>query len=52
MIFDNNGVPVWWMHGEAPPLDFKLLDNGDVSFLASTRVTGLSSMSSVSTAPS
>ena len=30
MIFDTNGVPVWWMNAGKPSLDFSLLPNGDV----------------------
>lgn len=34
-LFDNNGVPVWWMRSadSSIPLDFKLLPNGHVAWL-------------------
>jgi hypothetical protein len=31
-IFDNNGVPVWWLQSTTPPIDFKLLPNGNVAW--------------------
>ncbi len=29
-VFDNNGVPVWWMHSAEKPYDAKLLSNGNI----------------------
>jgi hypothetical protein len=36
-LFDNNGVPVWWMRSASIPRDAKLLPNGNVAY---TRLSG------------
>jgi hypothetical protein len=35
MVFDANGVPVWWMKTQRWPLDVKLLPNGDLAWIQS-----------------
>lgn len=32
VIFDDRGVPVWWLRSVIPPLDAKLLPDGTVAF--------------------
>jgi VCBS repeat-containing protein len=34
VVFNADGVPVWWKKGGSPPLDFKLLSNGNVGFFS------------------
>jgi hypothetical protein len=35
-IFDTNGVPVWWMSDSPPPIDAKLLSNGNLAWVPKT----------------
>jgi hypothetical protein len=32
IVFDHRGVPVWWMKGDPPPFDGKLLPDGNLTW--------------------
>jgi hypothetical protein len=32
VVFDHHGVPVWWMKGDPPPFDGKLLPDGNLAW--------------------
>ena len=32
VVFDNHGVPVWWMKGNPPPFNAQLLPNGNLAW--------------------
>jgi hypothetical protein len=32
VVFDHHGVPVWWMRGDPPPFDGKLLPDGNLAW--------------------